>query len=125
MNQTQEPPLDLWGIVELMGHRRLAGRLTEQTVAGVVLLRVDVPALDGSLTTQFYGGQAIYCLTPTSEEIARAVALHHQPTPVNRYELPVLAQAAQAIATEAAAEEDEEDAGYVDSGYYGDRHTTF
>lgn len=38
--------------------------------------------------TQFYGGASIYCLTPASEEAARAVATHAKPTPVQSWELP-------------------------------------
>jgi hypothetical protein len=38
--------------------------------------------------TQFYGGSSIYCLTPTTEEAARAVATRARPTPVQSWELP-------------------------------------
>jgi len=76
---------DMWAVVELMGHRRMAGRVTEQTVAGTALLRIDIPS--DPPVTQLYGGSAIYCITPTTEEIARAVALHNQPQPVHRWEL--------------------------------------
>lgn len=38
--------------------------------------------------TQFYGGASIYCLTPTTEEAARAVATRARPTPVQQWELP-------------------------------------
>ena len=31
---------------------------------------------------------AVYCITPMSEAMARAVALHNQPEPVQRWELP-------------------------------------
>lgn len=43
-----EAKFDLWCIVELFGHNRIAGRCTEQNVAGVNMLRVDVPATSGS-----------------------------------------------------------------------------
>jgi hypothetical protein len=32
-----------WAIIELMGHRRLAGWLSEEEVAGAAFLRIDVP----------------------------------------------------------------------------------
>lgn len=32
-----------WAILELMGHQRLAGRVTQQTFGGANLIRVDVP----------------------------------------------------------------------------------
>ena len=79
-----------WAIVELFGHRRVAGRVSETEIAGAKLLRIDVPG-DGAddFCTQFIGGAAIYCLTPTGEKEARAVAASTRPAPVTRFELPV------------------------------------
>lgn len=78
-----------WVVLELMGHRRLAGRLTEQNIAGDGFLRLDlypgdvvVPAL-----TQLYRPGAVYCITPTTEDIARRVAARSAPAPVQRWEL--------------------------------------
>lgn len=62
-----------WGIVELMGRQQTAGRLSEETIAGAGLLRVDVP--DGeSFRTAYYGPSAIYALHVTEEKVARAMA---------------------------------------------------
>lgn len=78
-----------WAVLELMGHRRLAGFVTEEEIAGVGLLRLDVPGVDGEPEqTQYYHPNALYCLTPTTEEIAKAVAAYNRPNPVHRYELP-------------------------------------
>lgn len=80
-----------WAIVELMGHRRLGGLVREETRFGAAMLRIDVPSSDGErMATQWYGGGAIYCVTPTTEAIARAIAKGAQPTPVNAWELPQL-----------------------------------
>lgn len=78
----------LWAICELMGHRRLGGFVREVELAGAKALRIDVPRADGGMTTQFYGGGSLFCLTPTTEEIARAVARGAQPQPVHTFELP-------------------------------------
>lgn len=75
-----------WAIVELMGHRKLAGRVSEATVAGEPLMRLDVPAGDAFLT-QYYGAKSIYCLTPADEAICRRFARAHQIEPVHAYEL--------------------------------------
>jgi hypothetical protein len=37
--------------------------------------------------TQFYGAGSVYCLTPTTEEIARRLGEQLRPQPVARYEL--------------------------------------
>jgi hypothetical protein len=75
-----------WVIIELMGHRRLAGFLTEQEIAGKGFLRLDIPGQPGA--TQLYNPTAVYAITPTTEDIARAVAATSQPAPVQRWELP-------------------------------------
>ena len=72
-----------WAILELMGHRRLAGRVSEETIGGAAFIRIDVP--DGA--TQFYAPGAVYCITPTTEALARQFAKGNRPQPVSRYEL--------------------------------------
>lgn len=108
-----------WAILELMGHRRLAGYVREVEVAGAGMLRLDIPRLVSAVctcgssdpasashedhrsdcwlfaadeeepkdiaATQFYAASALYCLTPTTEAIARQVA--KAPTPVQRWEI--------------------------------------
>lgn len=82
-----------WCILELMGHRRLGGYVRQQEIAGAAMLRIDVPDGDKS-ATQFYAAGALYCLTPTTEAIARAVAAANRPAPVQRWELPPPREAA-------------------------------
>lgn len=82
-----------WAILELMGHRRLGGLVSEVTVAGAPMLRIDIPAEAGQpQATQFYSAAALYCITPTTEPIARQVAAINRPAPVQRWELPALPQ---------------------------------
>lgn len=82
----QAEKFDTWGIVEVMGHKRFAGRITEQQLAGAALVRVDVPAVSTSnggeynAFTKLIGVGSIYCITPTTEELAvkAARALAHE-----------------------------------------------
>lgn len=74
-----------WVIIELLGHRRLAGYLTEQQIAGTSFLRLDIPAEPP--VTQYYSPGSVYAITPTTEEIARTVARDSRPAPVQRWEL--------------------------------------
>ena len=101
-NQTERNPFADWAILELMGHRRLAGYVTEQEIAGAGFLRIDVPGTDGPTASQFYSPSAVYCMTPTTEAMARAVARTCQPEPVQRWEL------ALPEAREEAEEEDDD-----------------
>lgn len=81
-----------WAVVELMGHRRLAGRVRQVEQFGTVMLRLDVPGGDGETrATQFYAGGALYCVTPCDEQTAKRVAAAcEDPAPVKSWELPQL-----------------------------------
>lgn len=87
---TDSEAFEGWAILELMGHRRLGGYVRQVEMFGAAMCRLDVPgAAEGEIAaTQFYGGSLIYCLTPTTESLARAVAVRNQPAPVQRWELP-------------------------------------
>lgn len=88
-----ETTFEGWAVLELMGHRRLAGYVSEANVAGAAMLRLDVPGKDDDVAaTQFYSASALYCLTPTTEDLARAFAQQAQPEPVRRWELPAPAE---------------------------------
>ena len=79
-----------WAIVELMGHRKLGGYVKTTQIMGAPMLRIEVPPGRGQSnpTTQFYSPTSLYCLTPTTEEIARGAAMSFQPAPVSVWELP-------------------------------------
>lgn len=110
-----------WGIVEMLGHRKLAGKVSEQVIAGSALVRVDVPETQQSKTVPGYGGTviettrpytkligvgSIYCITPCDEETARRAAAvierYNDPLPVT---LPKLIVAGAPIAEGPPAED--------------------
>jgi hypothetical protein len=83
---TQAERLDVWAVVELFGHARIAGKVTEQTLAGGAFLRVDVPETDGTPAfTRFFGAGAIYSISPCSEEVGRLVAKQVRAAPITVY----------------------------------------
>jgi hypothetical protein len=66
-----------WAILELIGHRRLAGRVSEATVAGAAFIRIDVPHPNDSTrlrATHFISPTAVRAITPATEETASAIA---------------------------------------------------
>ena len=81
-------------MLELMGHRRLGGFLTLIEIAGKGFLRVDIPTPETKdecgpwSATQIYSPDAVYCITPTTLEIARVAAAASVVAPVSRWELP-------------------------------------
>ena len=82
--------LPTWGILGMVGKRRVAGYIEEARIAGVPLLRMDIPtgergpASDEDVVeafvpvvnplVQYYSLTAVSELTPVSEDTARAIA---------------------------------------------------
>ena len=99
-----------WAIVELMGHVRVAGRLSEEEKFGSKLGRLDIPQLrksdcvnctdssvslapcpvcrGGTFVTQYFGGGSVYRISIVSEDVARHVASQTQPAPVSPWDFP-------------------------------------
>jgi len=102
-----------WAIVELFGHKKLAGYVSSQVVAGGSMVRIDVPETpaDRQPATQQYtklvGVAAIYGITPVDQEVARRAAREierwNDPLPVQLPALPANTSAA------VAAEDDDAD----------------
>lgn len=97
-----------WSILEIMGHRRLGGLVTEAEIGGIPLLRIDVYEADAEapVATQYYGKAAVYCLTPTTEATARALGRYFS-APVSRYELPAATGAVADLEDDEEAVEDD------------------
>ncbi len=85
--EEKTPPFDVWAIVELMGHQRIAGRCTERSVAGVNLLQVDVPETPSRPAfSRLIGGAAIYAINPVDEETCRLHAARTFDTPITSFD---------------------------------------
>jgi hypothetical protein len=128
---------DTWAIVELMGHIKLAGKLTEEERFGSKLGRLDIPTAEkctcpnadrksadepttpcglcqgagfvASFMTQYFGGGSVYRITVVSEEVARHVARQSAPAPVSPWDFPRRALPAPAEIVDADFEVDREE----------------
>jgi len=76
-----------WAIIELMGHQRIAGRVSEQQIGGSAFVRVDVPTLDDKNPgfTKLFGPSAIYAITITDEQTATMAAKSWQIEAMDRW----------------------------------------
>ncbi len=84
--------VDFWGIVDLFGHQKVAGKITEAAIGGCSFVRVDVPEMEGNpAVTHFYGQGAIYSMTPVSEDLVKAFLKQYRPEPISIY-IPELRQ---------------------------------
>lgn len=81
---------DEWCVVELFGHKKFAGRVTERIIAGAAFIRIDVFPTGATepIASPFYNPSAVYGMTPVSEEVARGFTDSVKPEPVARWQLP-------------------------------------
>ena len=88
IEQSKAPESGMWVIMEIFGHQRIAGYMTEQVLGGQGFIRVDVPAVDGAQAhTKLYGPGAVYAINPVDEAIARLAAAQIKHAPVSEYGL--------------------------------------
>ena len=114
----QQEKLDLWALVELFGHSKIAGRITEQNIAGTNMLRVDVPETSTQPAfTRFFGASAIYAINPTDETTAKYYADKLQTRPIDTWDVrEMLKKNDQFRLSLTAPEESRTDADFDDDG---------
>ena len=77
-----------WAIVELFGHNKIAGKCSEQNIAGNNMLRIDVPETEINPTfTRLLGHAAIYAINPVTEEVARHWAMMLRVAPITAWDV--------------------------------------
>ena len=87
---TEQTKFEEWALLELFGHQRLAGLVTEVQLGGASFVRVDVPGetkKSPAKLTKFYNPSAIYSITPVTEETARMIAKSVSGEPVTRWDV--------------------------------------
>jgi hypothetical protein len=125
----QETKFESWALVELFGHQKIVGKVTEATIGGCSFVRVDVPKCGKEPAyTKFYGNGAIYAMTPVSDEVGKALLERIRPDPISRFDLPELrspASEARIVADDGYddhpedAQDDEDDDSEYDGSYVG------
>jgi hypothetical protein len=71
----QVPTFDVFALVELFSHQRIAGKVSEQVIAGSGFVRVDVPQTSRKPPyTRFFSPQAVYGITPVDEATMMSLA---------------------------------------------------
>ena len=105
----EQQKFESWAIVEVMGHKRLAGFVSEQAVGGASFIRVDVPECDGvGAFTQLLGASSIYAITPCTEEVAKRACASFRARPVQYLDLSrALPAPAGGTGDETAGDEDD------------------
>jgi hypothetical protein len=95
MNEETKPTFDEFALLELFGHTKIVGRVSECSMAGGAFLRCDVLPFNGQPGyTRFYSPSAIFSINPISEQMARDLMSQSRfrNEPVSRFELPQIAE---------------------------------
>ncbi|MFD1557051.1 hypothetical protein ACFSHT_15730 [Paraburkholderia silviterrae] len=89
-----EQKFEQWALVELFGHQRIAGRVSELTIGGQSLVRVDVPECEATedepklqAFTKAFGNGAIYAITFLDEAAARMYVRQLRIQPISTWDL--------------------------------------
>ena len=78
-----------WAILELMGHRKLAGMVKTESLGGAPFIRIDIYSSESKIElTQYYNPSSIYSITPTFMEVCIKFTKNNYQQPVQRWELP-------------------------------------
>ena len=87
-NPMQQEKFDIWCLVELFGHSRIAGRVQEKTIGGAAFLQIDVPETDHNPAfTRILNPSAVYALNPVTEDVARHYANNLNSQPINAWDV--------------------------------------
>lgn len=112
----QSEKFEAWAIIELMGHQRIAGRVSEMTLGSNSMLRVDVPETDQQPEfSRIFNPSALYAINPVTEEFARMTAEKIIAKPVMEWDMQraiskmVEQQVNNTLALNAVIEEDQKE----------------
>jgi hypothetical protein len=80
--------LELFAIVELFGHQKMAGKVTEHTVGFATFIRIDVPETKQQPSfTRLVNPSAVYAINPVTEEVMLYMAEDFHQKPIESWDL--------------------------------------
>ena len=83
-----EEKFEIWALVELMGHNKIAGRVTEHKFGNQSMLRVDVPAVNNMPAfSKIIAVNAVYAINPLTEQDATAYAAKLESKPLDVWDM--------------------------------------
>lgn len=86
---SEQASFEQWCILEIMGHNTFAGLLSEITIGGASFIRIAIPETSaGPAFDKIFGASSVYCITPVTEDVARATASRLRQEPIRPWDLP-------------------------------------
>lgn len=105
----QAEQFDQWALIELMGRQRIAGRVTEKTIAGAGFLQVDVPETKANPAfTRLIAPGSLYAINPVTEEVAKFYAENLNVKPIESWDIQAYMKKAEERRLELQAAADHE-----------------
>ena len=84
---------ELNAIVELFGHQRMAGKVTDQSVGGASFIRIDVPETKTQPSfTRIVNPSAVYAINPVTEEVMMQLAENITSKPISAWDIQEMQQ---------------------------------
>jgi hypothetical protein len=84
----QDNKLDLFAIIELFGHTKMAGKVTEQSIGPATFIRVDVKETSQQPSfTRLLNPSAVYAINPVTEQVANEMAEMLQKKPLEAWDI--------------------------------------
>lgn len=83
-----EQKFELSAIIELFGHQRMAGKVTEQTIGGASFVRIDVPESKTQPSfSRMLNPSAIYAINPVTEEVMIEMVDRLEKKPIESWDI--------------------------------------
>ena len=83
-----EQKFELNALVELFGHQRIAGKVTEQSIGVATFIRIDVPETSQQPKfTRIVNPSAIYAINPVTEEVMLHMAEMITSKPIESWDI--------------------------------------
>lgn len=84
----QETKFEIYAIVELFGHSKMSGIVTEQTIGSASFVRIDVPETKTQPKfTRLVNPSAIYAINPVTEDVMLAMAENISSKPIDSWDI--------------------------------------
>ena len=83
-----EEKFEIFALISLFGHKRLAGKVTLQVLGNLTMLRVDIPETTKvPAFTKYINPSAIYTMDPITEDLMHTLAESFKEQPIEAYNI--------------------------------------